>query len=133
MSVPADLPPVNGRHRNTALASARAARCVELVTQGLTYQQVADELGYAHRGSVHPIVKKALAGHIAEGVCDLRRLEGARLDELQSALWDKALAGDVRAVGVIVRIIAQRSRLLGLDGLGSSDEADLGDTVVVRS
>jgi hypothetical protein len=96
-----------------------------VVTQGRTYQQIADEMGYAHRGSVHAIVKKALEEHIAESVDDLRRLEEARLDELQLALWDTALAGDVRAVGVIVRIIAQRSRLLGRHGV------DSGDTVVV--
>jgi transposase-like protein len=128
-----ELPRVTGRHRNTALARARKARCVELVTQGRTYQQVAIELGYANRGSVYAIVKKALDEHTAESVDDLRRLEVARLDELQSALWDRALSGDAKAVGVIVRIISQRSRLLGLDALGSSDEADLGDTVVVRS
>jgi hypothetical protein len=104
-----------------------------LVTQGRTYEQVAQEVGYASRGTVHAIVKKALDEHIAEDVDDYRRLEVARLDQLQHALWDTAIAGDVPAVLAIVRIIAQRSKLLGLDGAAWSDDDDPCDTVVVRS
>lgn len=40
----------------------------------------------------------------------LRRLELDRLDALQAALWDKALAADITAL----RIIEQRVKLLGL-------------------
>ena len=47
MASPAALPPVRGQHRNRALAAARQARAVQLATEGLTYQQIADELGYA--------------------------------------------------------------------------------------
>lgn len=36
MSALAPLPKVDGRHRNHALAAARRARAVELVTQGMT-------------------------------------------------------------------------------------------------
>ena len=63
MSVPAALPTVSGRHRNRALAAARQVRAVELATEGATYQAIADELGYANRGTVHHIVHQALARH----------------------------------------------------------------------
>jgi len=43
-----ELPPVHGQHRNHALAAARRARAVELRTAGLTYDQIAVELGYAN-------------------------------------------------------------------------------------
>ncbi len=39
----------------------------------------------------------------------------ARLDALQLALWDDAETGEVKAVGMVLRITEQRSRLLGLD------------------
>jgi len=39
------LPRVSGRHRDRALASARKCRAIQLKLQGLTYQQIADELG----------------------------------------------------------------------------------------
>jgi transposase-like protein len=59
---------VRGRHRNTALAAWRRTRAVELATQGLTYQQIADELGYANRGTVHRIVQQALESRLTEGL-----------------------------------------------------------------
>lgn len=55
MSIPAAIPLVSGRHRNRALATARHARAIQLATGGRTYQEIADELGYANRGTVHPI------------------------------------------------------------------------------
>ena len=45
------LPRVSGRHRDRALASARRCRAIQLKLQGLTYQQIADELGYTSHAS----------------------------------------------------------------------------------
>jgi DNA-binding NarL/FixJ family response regulator len=66
VAIEAELPRVKGRHRNRALAAARQARAVELLTSGRTYQQVADELGYTSRGTVHNVVAKALREQTAE-------------------------------------------------------------------
>jgi len=118
----AELPRVHGRHRNLALAAARRVRAVELKTAGLTYKQVADELGYTSRGTAFNVVTKALREQTAEAVSDLRDLENARLDALQAALWDAAMTGDVRAVTTIVQIVQARVHLNGLeqarDGFG---------------
>lgn len=38
-----------------------------------------------------------------------------RLDALQVAWWDRAVRGDFRAVLVVLKIMAQRARLQGLD------------------
>ena len=43
-----------------------------------------------------------------------------RLDRVQVGLWDKAMNGDA-AAKVIVRIIAGRSRLLGLGGVTETE------------
>jgi hypothetical protein len=43
------------------------------------------------------------------------RLEEQRLDELQEGIWDKALAGDARAVEVALKVLERRARMLGLD------------------
>ncbi|MGO4598504.1 hypothetical protein [Terrabacter sp. 2RAF25] len=115
MSVPAALPLVTGRHRNRALASARQARAVQLATEGRTYQEIADELGYANRGTVHHIVHDALTRDRKEAVEDHQQLELARLDALQAALWSKAMAGDVEAAREVRAVIMARCRLLGLD------------------
>ncbi|MGO4599482.1 hypothetical protein [Terrabacter sp. 2RAF25] len=115
MSVPAALPMVSGRHRNRALATARHARAIQLATEGHTYQKIADELGYANRGTVHHIVHQALARDRSAVVEKHQQLELARLDALQVALWDKAMAGDVEAAREVRVIIMARCRLLGLD------------------
>ncbi|GAA2499172.1 hypothetical protein [Terrabacter carboxydivorans] len=118
MSVPAALPLVTGRHRNRALATARHARAVQMATEGRTYQEIADELGYANRGTVHHIVHQALARDRKEAVEDHLQWELARLDALQVALWDKAMDGDVEAAREVRAVIMARCRLLGLDDRG---------------
>lgn len=136
------LPKVSGRHQNKALASARKLRAIELKTQGLTYQQVADEMGYANKGSVHAIIKGAQAAQVADAVETHRQLELERLDRLQAALWPKAMKGQIDAASAILRIIEARVRLLGLHaagvGRGAKNPKDVWDscqgppTVVVR-
>lgn len=113
MSIAA-LPRVRGRHRNKALAAARRARAVELRCEGWTYKDIADELGYAHKGTVHAIVQQALAAQEIEDVGNLRAIETARLDRLQYALWGRAMTGEVAAITQCRRIIEARVRLLGL-------------------
>jgi hypothetical protein len=121
-----ELPKVAGRHRNLALAAARRVRAVELKTAGLTYAQVAVELGYTSRGTAYNVVAKALRDQTTEAVGSLRDLENARLDALQMALWNAAMTGDVGAATAIVRIIGARVRLNGLerapDGLGGTGQ-----------
>ena len=111
-----ELPPVHGRHRNRALAAARRAKAVELRTTGLTYDQIAAELGYANRGTVYRVVSEALRTQTLEAVGELRSLEVERLDHVQLALWQKAMDGDVPSAIALVRVIMSRCRLLGLGG-----------------
>ena len=114
MTAVAELPPVSGPHRNRALAAARHARAVELATAGLTYEQIAAELGYANRGTVHRIVAQTLRRETVEAVDELRRLELDRLDALQRSLWAAAMGGDIEAAKAVARIVESRCRLLGL-------------------
>lgn len=118
MTAVAELPRVSGPHRNRALAAARHARAVELAAAGRTYEQIAGELGYANRGTVHRIVAQALRRETTEAVGELRRLEVDRLDALQQSLWESALRGDVNAAKAVLRIIETRCRLLGLSASG---------------
>jgi hypothetical protein len=100
--------------RTLATARLKRARAVELVAQGLSYDQVARTVGYSHRGSAHKAVFTALQEREVEAVDQLRAVELARLDRLQAALWQDAMAGDVKAVSAVLRIIDLRLRLLGL-------------------
>jgi transposase-like protein len=131
MTAVAELPRVTGQHRNRALSAARRVRAVELKTAGLTYEQIASELGYANRGTVYRIISEALKTQTLEAVGQLRSLEIERLDKLQLALWQKAMDGDVPSAIAVVRCIASRCRLLGLEGRGLLDEDSRPRTLVV--
>jgi len=61
-------------------------RALQLVSEGRTYQQVAE----------------------------LRQTEVARLDALQVVLWDRAMSGDLQAANVVGGIIMARCRASGL-------------------
>jgi hypothetical protein len=128
------LPAVRGQHRNRALASARKSRAIELKLQGLTYQQVADELGYANKGTVHRLVREALDAQQAQGVERLREVEVRRLDALQRGLWDRAMSGDVDAVHACLRIIQERIKVLGLaePADGKAGRCHQPQTVILR-
>ncbi len=98
-----------------AVAAVKRAKVVEAVADGATYEQAANRAGYATRSGAYKAFWKALDGREADAVGQHRALELQRLDALQVGLWEQALAGDVKAVNAVLRIIEQRSRLLGLD------------------
>ena len=118
---PAELPQVQGRHRNRVLADRRRTRAVELVTAGHSYQQVADLLGYANRGSVHHIVRKALSDAETHAVAEHRQLAYDRLERLLQAVWEQALAGDLAAVRTALNVVTTECKLLGLLGPVAKD------------
>ena len=98
-----------------AVAAVKRAKVVEAVADGATYEQAAKRAGYATRSGAYKAFWKAVDGREADAVDQHRTLEVQRLDALQVGLWDKAVSGDVKAVNAVLRIIEQRSRLLGLD------------------
>jgi hypothetical protein len=102
-----------------AVAALKRAKVVEAVADGATYEQAAQQAGYASRSGAYKAFWKAVDGREAEAVDEHRALEVQRLDALQVAAWDKAMGGDVKAILAVARIIEQRSRLIGLDKPGA--------------
>ena len=45
----------------------------------------------------------------------LRDIEAMRLDELQAAIWQKAVEGEGAAIDRVLHVMARRAKLLGLD------------------
>lgn len=109
-----DFPRVSGRHRNRPLASQRRSAALKLVSNGMTYQQAADHLGYRNRGTVHRIVQRALQTTEVASVQDSRAQALERLESLLSAAWEPATSGDLPAGRMVLRIIEAECRLLGL-------------------
>ncbi len=104
------LPRVSGRHRDRALASARKCRAIQLKLQGLTYQQIADELGYTCRGTVYKIIKTAQAAQLTGAVEEHLDIEVSRLNALQAAVWPAAMGRGRRATAAFQALTPRHPR-----------------------
>lgn len=98
----------------------RYRRVVQLRTAGVTFDQIAESLGYASRSGAKEAYDAALRRWGREAVDEHRDLEDLRLEEL----WRRTFAriaevdGDdefVKLVGAAVRVSKRRADLLGLD------------------
>lgn len=97
---------------NRTLVEYRAARAVELSLQGLNYDQIARDLGYANRSGAWKAVRRCLArrqdaaagAHIEISLLDL--------DLIQERVWKQAMAGDLAASRIALRAIEDRLRLV---------------------
>lgn len=81
---------------------------------GATFREIGEALGIDHTWA-RTLVLRALEGAKYEGAEQMRTQEGLRLDRMQRAWWSQALNGDVKAAGVVLRIMERRARLFGLD------------------
>jgi hypothetical protein len=98
------------QNRRTAAADARLS--------GQSWSEVAASVGYRNARAAFTAVNAWLreqAIRDAETAEELRRLEAARLDKLQAALWDNAMSGDVQSVDKILKVSDRRAKLFGLD------------------
>ena len=95
-------------------ASYRQTQAVEMMLAGKDFDTIAAELGYATRSGAWRAVQRALSKQREALAGQYLMLEMQRLDALQVALWDQAMAGDVKAALGCLRIIEQRLALLGL-------------------
>ena len=93
----------------------RRTEAVRLAASGMGYSQSAKRLGFHDRSGAYKAIRSALAAEQAEAVDELRQLECERLDRLQASMWDAALEGDIASVDRVLKVIAARVRLLGLD------------------
>lgn len=92
----------------------RASKALELRLSGQTYAAIADEMGYASEAGPRNAVDRLLGRIEAEGVTELRRMEAMKLDVMQRACWNQAVAGDLDAVNTFLKVHAARVKLLGL-------------------
>ena len=93
----------------------RELQVLDLRRAGLTWQRIAQEVGYANHSGAYAAYKRAMQRTLQEPTDDLRQAEVDRLDRLQLAVWPKAMRGDHNAIVTCVRIIDRRAKLLGLD------------------
>lgn len=103
------------RLSNKVASHERKLQALELRKAGVSFQAIADALGYRSASGAFAAVKAALKTTLREPANELRELELARLDALLLPLWRRAQGGDDKAVDRCLRIMERRARLLGLD------------------
>ena len=96
-------------------AKKKLAEALALREAGISYEVIAQRLGYANRGTVKHMIDKALDEIVAEPSERVRKLELIRLDKAHSRIWPRVMQGDILAVDRILRISERRSKLCGLD------------------
>ncbi len=97
-------------------AGDKDARVLELRRAGLTWQRIAEEVGYADHSGAHRAYQRAIRNDSEQSTDELLRQELDRLDRLQVAAWPKAMTGDAASMSMILKIIEQRVKLLGITG-----------------
>ena len=88
-------------------------QALELRMAGRTYAAIADLVpGIGSRAAAHKAVQRAIdhLGHTG-GVDELAVIL-ARLDEMQSAVWAEAREGKPGPVGLVLKLDAQRTRVV---------------------
>jgi hypothetical protein len=96
-------------------AKKRDVRVFELRIQGNTFEQIATEVGYSGPSGAWQAYQRVKSECIYESMDESRQLELMRLDDLQVAVWDRAINGELPAAHCVLKIMDRRAKLLGLD------------------
>lgn len=98
-------------------AAERRVDALALRRDGSTFARIGDALGISRQGA-HELVTRGLrdlAERDQEAAAELRQVEWRRLELVEAAFWEEALAGNARAAGIVLRCSGQRARLAGLN------------------
>lgn len=90
-------------------------KVVELRHMGITYEVIAEQVGYASASGAFHAYERALARYPKETIEKKRDLVESRYERLLSAIWTKALRGDIPAIIAAVKVLEKEAKLLGLD------------------
>ncbi len=93
----------------------KEAQVVALRREGMTWDTIAQAVGYADPSGAHAAYMRASARIVKEDIDAIRDMETERLDMLQGAYWRQAMMGDVPAGMQVLRIMERRAKLLGID------------------
>lgn len=96
-------------------ATEKQVQNLELRKRGLSYNVIAQKLGYKSPQAAYEAAMSALAKMLQEPAAEVRQLEIERLDALMVPLAPRLRRGDYQAIDRALKIMERRARLLGLD------------------
>ena len=111
-----------GRSRVKPETLEKERKVLEYRRGGLTFDLIAERLGYASASGAHKAYLSACNRIVYEDVVEVRKSEMDRLDIAQAAIWGdltdtQNVDANTRArlVMALMKIMERRARLLGLD------------------
>lgn len=96
-------------------------KVVELRQLGLTFDIIAERVGYASASGAFHAYKRYMERYNSLPAEKLRELQGTQLDRLLAGVWTKALRGDPSAIDRVLKIFERQARLFGLDAPNRSE------------
>lgn len=93
----------------------RERMALELRKAGMTYQQIADKIGWKNGETASRAVKRALDRITDEPADDLRKLMEERLGTMLMVLWPDIQRGDNQAIAQGLKIMDRQAALRGLE------------------
>lgn len=88
---------------------------MDLRRTGMSFTRIAELTGYADHSGAIQSYERSMKLILKEPTEAVRDLALARLDELLTVAYSKAMAGDLQALQVSLKILERQARLLGLD------------------
>ena len=105
----------NGTGSKRAAITEKRRHALKLRMKGLTFSDIARQVGYAAPSGAYKAVRAALQSDGGAAAGEIRELHMARLDTLLGAIWDAACRGELQAVDRVLRVLDRQAKLLGLD------------------
>ena len=96
------------------LAAYRAARAVDLMTEGMDFDDIAVELGYADRSGAWRAAQRALNARMHASVDRYRAVSVAEAEMVVERNWAAAMAGDPVASLVVLKAMDLRLKAVGV-------------------
>jgi len=109
----------NQERRVKALEKQKQALALRLA--GVSYEQIAEQLGYSSHTGAWQAVNRALKRTIQEPSDAVREVEVKRLDAVLVAIWSQVKQGNLSAVDRYIKVAQRRADLLGLDAPKRTD------------
>jgi hypothetical protein len=115
------------RHESKIRAAQRDKLILEWRLQGYTYDQIADAVAAAGYRKIQgrackDVVDREITVHKAQLAGDVLTMELMRLDQLQLAITEDAMNGNLFAIDRFLSIMDRRAKMLGLDAPTKTEE-----------
>lgn len=106
---------VSKRNNSRLLSQEKRRRALESRKAGMTYQQIAQAVGYNDASAARKAVMKAYQEVIIEPVAELKTLQVERLSHMLLILWPQINAGDQGAIRTATLLMDKIDRLMGTE------------------